>query len=69
MSVAERREAVKQLTGEGHSNREIASIVRMKESTVRNDKNAQSCAPIGKNFSSNNGHEVEDAQNCAPLDA
>jgi hypothetical protein len=45
MSAPERREAVKELAAEGHSNREIGGILSVDEKAVRNDGAELSAPP------------------------
>jgi transposase len=64
MSVTDRREAVKELTDEGHSNREIAEIIGVSDQTINND--AKNLAPEGPKSKET---PTDPANNLAPLDA
>ncbi len=68
-SVAERREAIKELTVEGESNRAIGKILGVDEGTVRNDKSAEFSAAAGNNTKRPEASEDDNAENSAPLDA
>jgi 16S rRNA G966 N2-methylase RsmD len=48
------------------SNRKIAIALNVRESTIRNDLNAQNCAPADKILNENNEGKPSSAQNCAP---
>jgi IS30 family transposase len=65
----ERREAIAELKSDGHSNREIAKLVGVGESTVRNDLSAQNCAQVKETSNKTNGADNVPAQNCALIEA
>jgi hypothetical protein len=64
--VDERRDAVLQLMEEGYSNREIAKILGVDESTVREDKHAENPAPSLDGANEVNGLLADGAENPAP---
>lgn len=68
MAISERREAVLQLTKEGHSNREIAEAIGVTEGTVRSDKGAQNYAPGENDHNGMSRLHQDSAQNYAPDD-
>jgi len=68
-SIAERREAVMELATQGESNRSIAQIVGIDESTVRDDRRAGNPARAGQEAQEISGHDDKGAGNPAPIDA
>ena len=69
MSIEDRRQAVKELAGEGESNRGIARLLGVDESTVREDKGAGNPAVDADEASSNAVDSEASAGNPAPLTA
>ncbi len=69
MNVEDRREAVKELAGEGFSGREIGAVLGVDESTVREDKAAGNPAADGNKARETNSYQDGNAGNPAPLDA
>lgn len=69
MGIAERREAVGELAANGHSNREIGTIIGVDEKTVRNIKAAENSADGFDNPVDGSHMTSKDADNSAPLDA
>jgi transposase len=69
LSMSDRREAVKELANDGHSNREIATVIGVDESTVREDKRAGN--PARQNGKQSKPHDAEGdtAGNPAPAEA
>jgi DNA-binding NarL/FixJ family response regulator len=61
LSIEERREAVLELKANGHSNRETAEILGVREGTVRNDLGAQNCADEEQKADKDNGTTVNGA--------
>jgi DNA-binding NarL/FixJ family response regulator len=64
MSIPERREAVKELNGNGHSTREIADVVGVNHATVSRDlrvANATGDPDAGPQNASSNGTAVANA--------
>jgi hypothetical protein len=64
-SIEERRDAVLQLTADGHSNREIANVLGVDEGTVRHDKAEENSAPLSHSHNEINGLFDGDAENSA----
>jgi N6-adenosine-specific RNA methylase IME4 len=69
MAAAERIPAAIELKADGQSNREIAAVLGVDESTVREDLRAGNPAHSEKKASATNGRDDEAAGNPAPLDA
>lgn len=65
LDTDDRQEAVKELTAEGHSNRAIADILGVDETTVRRDSAAND-APVFDNSAAAAGLEDDGAANAAP---
>lgn len=64
LPIEERREAVKELAAQGESNVAIAEVLGVAESTVRNDKESQSCDPTKRKPKKDNAPRDDDSQNC-----
>jgi hypothetical protein len=67
-SITERREAVKELTADGHSNREIGQILGVDHQTINNDLRGENSPLPSKESSDSNGAD-ESIGEFSPLDA
>jgi hypothetical protein len=65
LEIEARREAVLELSQEGHSNREIAGVLGVDEGAVRNDKGAEKSAPSSNGHNENNWLDSKGAENSA----
>lgn len=64
LAIPERREAVRELSEDGMSQRQIASVLGVDEGTVRNDKRADNSAVANQDQE----NSTPDAEESAPLD-
>src|SRR5215831_11206579 len=68
-SIADRREAIKELTAEGYSNLAIGEVLGVDEGLVRRDKRSENSESTDQNHKENSSAASSASENSDPINA